>query len=121
MAFCSNKTHRVTECSCPATKQSTQQEWQSYTPLTCSPTTASPEKLSPIGILASPQTSPEKGAVCWASSRTFQQPTTLRRMVRASEQISPWNSTCDSTVEHTKKTGRHGYHWPSTPGTPGPT
>src|SRR5712672_161288 len=92
------------QCSCPATRQSTQQEWQSYTPLMCSPTTASPKRLSPTETLASPQTSPEKCAVCWASSRTFRRPTTHRRMAKASGQISPWNSTCDCTVEHIKKT-----------------
>src|SRR5882757_1944659 len=102
-------------------RQSTQQEWQNYTPLMCSPTTASPEKLSPIGTLASLQTSPEKCAICWASSRTFLRPTTLRPMAKVNERTNLWSSTYDYTAEHIKRTGQHGYRWPSTPETPGLT
>src|SRR5712671_348357 len=109
------------QCSCPATKQSTQQEWQSYTPLMCSPTTASPERLSPTEIPASLQTSPERCAVCWELSRTSQRPTTHKQMAKANEPTNPWSNTYDYIAEHIKRTGQHGYRWPSIPGTPGLT
>src|SRR5712671_7671815 len=52
------------QCSCRATRRSTQQEWQNCMPHTYSPTTAFPRKSSPIGTLASPPISHERCAVC---------------------------------------------------------
>src|SRR5712672_1658065 len=57
-------TVRRWQCSCHATRRSTQQEWRNYMPPTYSPITASPGKSSPIGTPASPPTSQERYAVC---------------------------------------------------------
>src|SRR5712672_1498895 len=91
-----------------ATRPSTQQEWQSSTPPTSSPTMAYQRKLSPIETPVLPPTSRERCAICLELSRTSHQPTTLKPMVKARERTSPSNSIYAYTVGHTRKTGQHG-------------
>jgi len=84
-----------------------------------SPTMAFRRKSFPIGTPASLPTSLVKCAAYLELSKTSQQHTIRKPMVKAKGQTSPWNSTYDCTAALIKRTGQLGYRWPSIHGTSG--
>jgi len=78
-------------------------EWQSYTPLMCFPTTASPRKLSLIGILASLQTSPEMMCSLLGIKQNISTAYHHKQMAKANKQTNPWNNIYNYIAEHIKR------------------